>query len=101
VIHNIWYFDEVKKDIAQAKTWYKEQQEGLQIRFALEIKEAIINILKNPTIFYSIRYKNIRIAHPKIFPYNIHFYIDVSSSTVVITAIIHNKRDSIIAEKRI
>ncbi len=100
MIPNILYFDEVKKDIVQAKSWYKEQQEGLQIRFALEIKEAIIAILKNPTI-YSIRYKNIRIAHPKIFPYNIHFYIDVNSSTVVVTSIIHNKRDSIIVEKRV
>ena len=100
MIHNVLYFDEVKKDIIQAKSWYKEQQEGLQIRFSSEIKEAIIVILKNPTI-YSIRYKNIRIAHPKIFPYNIHFYIDESSSTVVVTAIIHNKRDSIIAEKRV
>jgi mRNA-degrading endonuclease RelE of RelBE toxin-antitoxin system len=66
----------------------------------LEIKEAIVSILKNPTI-YSIRYKNIRIAHPKIFPYNIHLYIDTNSSTVVVTAINHNKRDSIVAEKRV
>lgn len=38
-------------------------------------------------------YKEIRIAHAGKFPYNIHFFIDEPKKMVVITGIIHNKRD--------
>jgi len=37
---------------------------------------------------------NIRIAHTKVFPYNIHFYIDETKAQVVIIGIIHNKRNN-------
>lgn len=87
------YLDEVFKDVDIAKKWYKEQQEGLEVRFANEIETAILKILKMPTS-YSIRYKNVRIAHPKIFPYNIHFYIDVNSKMVNIIGIVFNKRQN-------
>lgn len=84
------YFDEVNLDIHKAKVWYKNQQEGLEERFAIAIEECILKILKMPTAF-SIRHKNVRIAHPKIFPYNIHFYIVESTKTVVIIGIVFNK----------
>ena len=41
---------------------------------------------------YSVRYRNVRIAHTEIFPYNIHFYIDEEKSHIVIIGIVHNKR---------
>ena len=52
-------------------------------------------------VSYAIRYKSIRIAHPKVFPYNIHFYIDEIDSVIVITAIVHNKRNQDFVEDRI
>ena len=87
------YFDEVFTDVQDAKKWYKEQQEGLEERFALAIEEAIVKILKMPSA-YAVRYKNIRIAHPKVFPYNIHFYIDEDAQNVVFTGIIFNKKQN-------
>ncbi|OAQ39307.1 hypothetical protein A5893_11635 [Pedobacter psychrophilus] len=69
------FFDEVQIDIIGAKNWYKKQKEGLEIEFSEEIEKAILYLLKTPKS-YSIRYKNIRISHPKRFPFNIHFYID-------------------------
>lgn len=87
------YFDEVAIDIHKAKLWYNEQQEGLEERFALAIEECIIKVLKMPTAF-SIRYRNIRVAHPKLFPYNIHFYIIESTETVVFTGIIFNQKEN-------
>jgi hypothetical protein len=48
---------------------------------------------------YAIRYKNIRIAHPRKFPYNIHFY--VADNTIVITAILFEGRDPSINPKRL
>lgn len=62
----IQFFDEVITDIAEAKIWYKEQKEGLEIEFAKEVESALALILKIPSR-YSMRYRNIRIAHVKVF----------------------------------
>ncbi len=99
-MYNSLYFDEVFTDIQEAKIWYKEQKEGLEVEFAFEIEKAIKKVLKMPTA-YSPRYKKVRIAHPKTFPYNIHFYIDEKHKTVVFTAIVYNKRHSKLAMSRI
>lgn len=85
------YFDEVKNDISTAKAWYKEQQSGLDEKFELSLRVAIANILKMPSA-YAVRYKNVRIAHTKIFPYNVHFYIDDEKEQIVVIGIVHNKR---------
>ena len=85
------YLDEVESDIAVAKQWYAEQQKGLDKRFATAVKETISNILEMPSS-YAVRYRNIRIAHTKVFPYNVHFYIDETKAQVVIIGIVHNKR---------
>jgi hypothetical protein len=80
--------------------WYNKQKDGLEVEFAMCIEKAIEQIIKMPTA-YSIRYKNIRIAHPKVFPYNIHFYIDDSIEVIVITAIVHIKRHPDFAKQRL
>jgi len=87
------YLDEVENDIAEAKCWYAEQQTGLDTRFTAAVKETVANILKMPSA-YAIRYRNVRIAHTKVFPYNVHFYINEDKSQVVIIGIIHNKRNN-------
>ncbi len=100
MVYQLQYFDEVEADIHEAKNWYKEQKEGLEIEFATAIEKAIEHILETPKA-YSIRYKKVRIAHPKVFPYNIHFYIDEPNKIVVITAIVHGKRHPKAAKRRI
>ena len=99
-MYNYKYFDQVFIDVQKAKIWYKEKKEGLEVEFAIAIEIAIEQVLKMPSV-YSIRYKNVRIAHPKTFPYNIHFYIDESNKTIVFTAIVHNKRSPKLAMKRV
>lgn len=99
-MYNSQYLDEVFTDIQEAKIWYKEQKDGLEVEFAFAIEKAIEKVLKMPTA-YSPRYKKVRIAHPKIFPYNIHFYIDEEYKTIVFTAIVHNKRNPKFAINRI
>ena len=91
-MYNVCYFDDVENDIAEAKKWYAEQQDGLAQRFALAVKAAIMNIVEIPSA-YAIRYRNVRIAHTKTFPYNIHFYIDENKAQVVIIGVVHNKRN--------
>lgn len=94
------YFDKVETDVHEAKTWYKEQKEGLEINFAAAIEKAIEYIVEAPKT-YAVQCKKIRMAHPKRFPYNIHFYIDEPNTTVVITAIVHSKRHPKVAKKRL
>ena len=94
-MYRVFYQIEVENDIADAKQWYAEQQPDLDVRFVSAVKESLIKILKMPTA-YAIRYRNVRIAHTKVFPFNIHFYIDEDKKQVVIIGIIHNRRNNAI-----
>ncbi|MCL2327487.1 MAG: type II toxin-antitoxin system RelE/ParE family toxin [Bacteroidetes bacterium] len=94
-MYKVLYLDKVENDISEAKHWYAEQQQGLEIRFTKAVKETLMRILKMPTA-YNVRYKNVRIAHTKTFPYNVHFYIDYEQMQIVIIGIVHNKRNDAI-----
>ena len=98
-MYKVFYLDEVENDIDVAKQWYAEQQKDLDVRFAAAVKETLSNILKMPSA-YAVRYRNIRIAHTKIFPYNVHFYIDENKALVVIIGIVHNRRNDALFLKR-
>lgn len=50
----IHFFDEVLSDIGEAKTWYKEQKDGLEIKFSQEVESTLALILKMPSR-YSVR----------------------------------------------
>lgn len=88
------YFDEVEVDIEIAKLWYYDQNPDtdLEQRFADAIKEAITKLQKNPFVYHPI-FENIRIAHPKFFPYGVHFIINEDQKEILIVAILHNKQD--------
>jgi plasmid stabilization system protein ParE len=89
--YSLSYFDDAKKDLKDAKAWYKDRSVGLEKRFAQSIKAAVLKLQLYP-LAYSIRYRNIRIAYSKVFPYGIHFYVDDPNLKIVIVAIVHNKR---------
>ena len=86
------YYDVVKTDIIEAKDWYKNQRAGLEKIFALEVKNCIYRLQKNP-LNYEIKYKNVRTAFTAIFSYAIHFYIDEHKQQIVIIAVIHQSRN--------
>jgi plasmid stabilization system protein ParE len=90
--YQLLYFDAAKDDIRQAKNWYKNQAPGLEKRFSLDIKTAILRLAQRPFV-HAIRYKDIRVAHPDVFPFAIHYYIDESKYSIVIIAIVHNSRN--------
>jgi mRNA-degrading endonuclease RelE of RelBE toxin-antitoxin system len=92
-MYKVLYLDEVEHDIAIAKKWYAEQQKDLNVRFVAAVMETLSNILKMPSA-YAVKYRNVRVAHTKIFPYNVHFYIDDVKEQVVIIGIVHNKRNN-------
>lgn len=98
--YSLNYFEDALQDVKEAKTWYKEQQSGLDKQFAHSIKSTILFVQRNPFAF-AVRYRNIRVAFPKKFPYGIHFYIDENIQQIVIIAIIHNKRNPKLTTTRI
>jgi plasmid stabilization system protein ParE len=98
--YSLFYFDEVEIDIQEARNCYKADDEKLEKRFTNVIENTILKLLKHPKA-YGIRYKNIRIAHPPIFPYSIHFYIDDLQNRIVIIAIVHGRRHTDFAKKRL
>ncbi|MCD6012081.1 MAG: plasmid stabilization system [Flavipsychrobacter sp.] len=91
--YKLAYFKEARQDIRDAKEWYYDQLKGLEKRFSDDVKIAITRLKTNPYA-HAVRYKKIRIAHPDIFPYSIHYYIDEELTRIVIIGIIHNSRDS-------
>ena len=90
--YTLAYYKEAVQDVAQAKVWYYNQQKGLERRFAADVKNAIIRLKTNPHV-HTVRYKNIRVAHPDVFPYSIHFYIEEGDKRIVIVGVVHNNRD--------
>ena len=90
--YQLVYRTNAKLNIKAAKIWYKQQRNGLQRDFAISVKEAIARINAHPEAF-TIRYKNVRIAHTKTFPFSIHFYVDKIQKQIVITNVLHDRRD--------
>ena len=97
--YKLTYFQEARDDINEAKLWYQSQQTGLEKRFAEDIKKAILRLKPNPYV-HAIRYKKNRVAHPDVFPYSIHFYIDEPLNRIVIIGIVHNSRNNSFLKKR-
>jgi plasmid stabilization system protein ParE len=98
--YKLTYFDEARSDIKEAKVWYKKQQPGLEKRFAFSVKSAIKHLATMPTV-HAVRYKNVRIALLKTFPYAIHYYIDDSNDFIVIVAIVHAARNPDVSQSRL
>jgi plasmid stabilization system protein ParE len=89
---SLHYYDAVKIDLIEVKSWYKNQKAGLEKDFAREVKACIHRLQKNP-LHYEIKYRNVRTAFTEVFSYAIHFYIDEPKKQIVIIAIIHQGRN--------
>lgn len=97
--YSLFFHEDARFDIKEAKEWYKNQKPGLEKKFSNAVKTTLAALSEDPFTF-AIRYKNIRIAHTKTFPYGIHFYVDDNNHQTVIVAIFHNKRQPNIGATR-
>ena len=91
--YQIIYHTDAENDIRQAKKRYKEQQLGLEKRFALAVKETIKYIIGNPFLF-EVKYKNTRVAFTSVFPFGIHYIFNETTNTITILTILHTSKDS-------
>ena len=74
-------------DIIEAIEWYNEHQSNLGFRFYISTQTTLNNIMRNPSGF-AIRYKTIRTAIIKKFPYMIHYIADQQTETISVLAVL-------------
>lgn len=60
-------------DVREARYWYNDQQPGLGKRFTADMAATLRSIARNPEAF-AIRYKDVRAANFRIFPYAAPFF---------------------------
>jgi plasmid stabilization system protein ParE len=77
-----------KQDIQEAATWYNEQQPDLGKRFIKFIRSKVKRISESPQL-YPVRYHSVQTAVVDVFPYMIHFVVNESNRTILITAVLH------------
>ena len=82
------FSEEAELDLLDAVKHYNKIKKLLGARLKSEVKEFVFAIKKNPC-FASVKYKNTRTVACKIFPYSIHYEIDLDQKTSRITAILH------------
>ncbi|SKC09113.1 type II toxin-antitoxin system RelE/ParE family toxin [Dyadobacter psychrophilus] len=80
-----------KQDIQEAAIWYNEQQADLGKRFTKFIRSKVKRISENPQL-YPVRYLSVRTAVVDVFPFMIHFVVNESDRTILITAVLHTSQ---------
>ncbi len=83
---------EALQDIEEIIDWYNYKQDGLGIRFWIQLNSQISNLGLTPFNF-SIRYNNVRCMLIKKFPFLVHYTINESEKIVEIFAIFHTSRN--------
>ncbi|WP_461533980.1 type II toxin-antitoxin system RelE/ParE family toxin [Sinomicrobium sp.] len=95
-----FYHTGVENDIFRARDWYKNQRDGLETRFSKEVKSTIQQIISDPFIFQK-KYKEVRIAYTKIFPFGIHFRVNDVHKEIIILGVFHTSVNPKKWEKRL
>lgn len=80
--------EEAKQDFQELLFWYSEKDPSLPNRLKIDFKQIITSITSYP-FAHTIRYDEIRIALLKIFPVNVHYYIDAERALVIVIGIYH------------
>jgi plasmid stabilization system protein ParE len=82
--------EDAQKDFDEAVAWHERQQAGLGVEFIDNVNETLRRIETNPKA-YAIRFKETRRAPVARFRYGVFFQIDTDA--IVVTSIIHDRRD--------
>ena len=88
-----------KEDIRDAALWYDEKQKGLGKRFITQVREKVYFIKQNPQTG-SLRYDNVRTMVLNVFPFMMHYTINDSSETIIVSAVLHTSRNPEIWSER-
>jgi toxin ParE1/3/4 len=81
---------EAQADLTEAFAWYEARRVGLGQRFVRALDAAVAEIADNPLQFPT-RYRTLRRAGVRRFPYGVFFHVE--SDRVVVVACFHARRD--------
>ncbi len=81
--YTVVVFSDAYLDILNAKEYYEGQAKGLGGRFGGEVESTISRIAINPQAF-STRYRKLRAAKLRHFPYLIYYRLDLANTTITI-----------------
>ena len=90
---------EARTDIKDSIAWYSEQKESLGREFFDNIVKTLKLIRSNPHIF-QIRYRQIRQAPVRKFPFQIHYLAEDADQRIVVIAVLHTSRNPQIWKER-
>ena len=96
--YNLIIKPKAQQDIRKAIEWYREQNKKLPEQLLSKIDDCLEKIENNPEYFQK-RYKEIRIAFTKKFPYAIYYTID--ENKIYVHAFLHTKQNPDTAQKRV
>jgi plasmid stabilization system protein ParE len=86
-------------DYENAIAWYEEQKTGLGFDFSVRLAEVFESIEQYPER-QRFLFENRRFAFVKQFPYKVYFIVDEAEHLIIVFAILHNKRDPAVWQKR-
>lgn len=87
--YHIKLTDEAKLNIVEASEYYLKISKSLENKFQTDLINTIDKLKESPQ-HHQIRYRGIRIAHLKKFPFSIHFLIQ--EDIIYVLKILHQKR---------
>jgi plasmid stabilization system protein ParE len=90
VIRKPVFRPQADQEVQSARQWYEEQRPGLGVDFAKAIDDAVERIASNPLAFPAVHGETRR-AVVRQFPYGIYFRVLMDD--IVITSVIHGRRD--------
>ena len=83
---------QAKADVGRAAKWYERQRDGLGREFVAEVDAVFARIEANPEQ-YQVRYREIRHAVLRRFPYGVFYRI--RSSLIIVSAVVHLRQSDI------
>ena len=81
-----------KEDLKEAKIWYENKLKELGKRFLAEVDKKI-NFIKINSLASNIRYDEIHTTVLDVFPFIIHYKVEIDQKAIVIVAVLHTSLD--------
>jgi len=79
-------------DLIEGEAYYEFQSAGLGRRFIQEVNAALGAL--SSFYYLPIQYSNVRIKQVKVFPFLIHYVINLDKGIIEVDTIMHARRDS-------
>lgn len=85
--------EEAEWEFNEAVNFYDGRQPGLGQRFALELREFLRTVCKNPERFRPVSRLTRKAKLPKPWPYSVFFVVKQDTSEIIISTIWHDSRN--------